>query len=350
LAQTSPVTRRALINQNRLVSNHDDSPGARTCLTEAAVVFGRMKYSRPGFGNDPLPATAEFAWLLQMAQEQADTKYAGDIFTNAYFPIHDTFDRNSTSTVVGLLDVVIYWARFFTDLLPDHVQGLIVVLDNGCDEPYTYEINGGRVDPLGHGDLHDATLDQSLRSTSWANITTIPDGTPDGLRLHHADGCRYALRVYQSPKFRHGYVSNKPVIITVAVSMAFIVFFAIFVVYDRLVERRQRQVERQAKKTDKIVASLFVSDFLVAWIFFSIWQNVRRQESTFLTHTHTILLLLPSFLSSPAPCETGCCSAIHSHPAILWPPRPSTPAASTVSTGPVGYRRLRLKSRRPRWT
>ena len=66
--------------------------------------------------------------------------------------------------------LVIHWARYFTDLLPDNIRGLVFVLDNGCDEPFTYQIDGGMVTPLGHGDLHSTKFDHSMRTASFETV------------------------------------------------------------------------------------------------------------------------------------------------------------------------------------
>lgn len=240
-----------MINQNRA----SNSEGALRCLEEHAVVFEGMQYSRPGFGNDIDPYTAEIAWLLRLANEKK-TKYEGDIFSTVYFPVHDSFAE--VPKAVAVVRVIIHWARFFKHLLPETVKGIIVVLDNSCDEPYTYEINGGDVIPVGHGDLHDPEFDDSMTFATFRDVKTIPDGTTDGMRLGDGE-CPYQIRIYKSMKFRSLFITSQPVIITVSVAFVFVFTIGMFFVYDRLVERRQKLLATKAQQTGAIVSSLFVS-------------------------------------------------------------------------------------------
>jgi hypothetical protein len=51
--------------------------------------------------------------------------------------------------------LAVNWADYFAGLLPDNIKGLMVVLDNGCDSPISFLLNGAEVLFLGEGDLHD---------------------------------------------------------------------------------------------------------------------------------------------------------------------------------------------------
>lgn len=240
-----------MINQNRA----SNSRGALRCLEENAVIFEGMQYSRPGFEDDINPNTAEVAWLLRLANKKR-TKYMGDIFSTVYVPIHNSFSENRTT--VGVVRIIIHWARFFRNILPENIKGIIVVLDNYCDQPYTYEINGGDVVPLGQGDLHDPEFEDTMSYATFKNVSMIRDGTTSGLRLED-DECPYSIRIYMSKKFRSAFVSSRPIIITVAVAIVFVFTIGMFFVYDRLVERRQNLIAAKAEQTGAIVSSLFVS-------------------------------------------------------------------------------------------
>ena len=78
---------------------------------------------------------------------------------------------------------VIHWARYFENLLPESKQGLVFVLENGCDEPYTYRIDGERVISLGHGDLLDKKYDKYRRTATFADVDTFNDGTEAGMKF-----------------------------------------------------------------------------------------------------------------------------------------------------------------------
>lgn len=133
-----------MVNQNRM----SNSLGARQCLQDQAVVFEGMQRSRPGYSDDLNPVTAEIAALLSV-HHRRPMKYLGDIYSTVYFPIRNSFLSNRTT--VGTMRVIIHWARFFEKIFPDSKQGVVVVLENGCDDPFTYRIEGGDVIPLGNG-------------------------------------------------------------------------------------------------------------------------------------------------------------------------------------------------------
>ena len=206
------------------------------------------------YGSDDNPVTAEIAWLLRLANKEA-TLYEGDIFTNIFFPVYNTFDVASRETV-GVMRTVIHWARYFANILPATIQGLVLVLENGCNEPFTYRIDGDKVTPIGHGDLHDRKFDKYMRSETFADINTIADGTEAGMKLHF-DKCPYSIRVYPSDFMVETMTSNTPIVITVSVAIVFLFAVLMFFAYDRLVERRQRILMDKAKRTHRIVASLF---------------------------------------------------------------------------------------------
>jgi class 3 adenylate cyclase len=89
-------------------------------------------------------------------------------------------------------------------------------------------------------------------------LNNIADGTKTGLSLLQGeDQCQYLLRVYPSQVFYNEYVTNTPVKITCAVAFIFLFTTLLFLVYDRLVERRQRLLLSKAERSTAIVSSLF---------------------------------------------------------------------------------------------
>lgn len=248
--QSSPVTQRSIVNQNQ----RPIFPAVEECIKYDEIVFDGMHYSSPGYGSDEDPGTAEIAWLLRLA-ERENVEYKGDIFTNVFLPVHDSFNPRDRK-VVGVMRVVLHWARYFTDLLPESTGGVVFVLDNHCDEAYTYRIDGAHVIPLGHGDLHDTEYDNYMQIASFSEIDTVADGSTEPMRLRF-DKCQYTIRVYPSDYMVNLYRSSTPV--TITLSVAFVFAFAVFMfyVYDRLVENRQRILMDKAKRTHQIVASLF---------------------------------------------------------------------------------------------
>ena len=188
-----------------------------------------MQYAPAGYGSDDNPVTAEIAWLLRLANKDK-TKYEGDIFSTVYFPVYDSFDT-STRQSVAVMRAVIHWARYFENILPDTSRGLVFVLENGCEDPFTYRIDGRKVTPIGHGDLHDRNFDKYMRSGTFADVQTIADGTKEGMQLHY-NKCLYSIRVYPSEDMVDLLTNNTPVVVTVSVAIVFA--FAILMFFVRI--------------------------------------------------------------------------------------------------------------------
>jgi hypothetical protein len=58
-------------------------------------------------------------------------------------------DVNDSSEVVGVIQGVVPWDRYLTNLLPEGVDGITCVLKNTCGQAFTYELDGNRVRLLG---------------------------------------------------------------------------------------------------------------------------------------------------------------------------------------------------------
>jgi len=95
-------------------------------------------------------------------------------------------------------------------------------------------------------------------STDFSNSLKIADGTKSGLKLTQ-EKCPLKLRIYPSQKYEDTHTSSTPAIVTSAVALVFVFTVLMFLVYDRLVERRQRIVLSKAMTTSALVSSLFPS-------------------------------------------------------------------------------------------
>jgi hypothetical protein len=136
-----------------------------------------------------------------------------------------------------------------------------LVFENECNPTFTFQINGPDVFFLGRGDLHDKHFDY-LEVSAWLNdLSEFKGGNEaySGIPLDE-DYCPFHIRVYPSTTMEDDYVTNDATIFTVASIMIFVFTAATFLVYDYLVERRQKKVYGAAKKSTAIVSSLFPSN------------------------------------------------------------------------------------------
>ena len=83
---------------------------------------------------------------IQCADPQEDD-------TDIFYPMTDTVansvsaksgDGNNVEdcTVVGIFSVIFYWRDMLKDILPPESDGIAAVIENACNQSFTYEVNG----------------------------------------------------------------------------------------------------------------------------------------------------------------------------------------------------------------
>lgn len=232
-------------------------------MDEQRIILTGFDVAPPGDIYAEHQMTAISAMWLSFAAGK-EMYYEGDPNSNIYIPVFDSFDDNRTA--VAVINAIINWKTYFTHVLPENIKGVHVVLVNECAGAYTYEVNGAQVKGLGVGDLHDPKFNDLEQSLSFRDITKVSDGTQLGLDLNQ-EGCPYSLHIYPSQAFYDDYSTNNPVVVTCSVAITFVFMAAMFLLYDRLVERRQRLVMFKANQSTALVSSLFpknVRDRLLA--------------------------------------------------------------------------------------
>jgi hypothetical protein len=84
------------------------------------------------------------------------------------------------------------------------------------------------------------------------------DRTYSGLPIVN-NTCPTRLRVFPSQSMEEEYITNNPLLYTIGSVIIFLFTSCIFVLYDVMVERRQRKVMASARQTSAIVSNLFPS-------------------------------------------------------------------------------------------
>ena len=206
--------------------------------------------------NNPGSAAAVAAqndWLKDfLAPGDIVTEPTSDInypvFNTAADHVEIRSDPNAKP--VGIFSVTFFWRDLLTGLLPLGANGVIAVFENGCNQTFTYQIDGPQAVYLGPEDKHDPTFDflekQSHFQDLRASALKQSENVYTGLELTNVS-CPYTLRLYPSATFRSSYYSKNPVIFAVASTFIFLFTSAVFLLYDCLVERRQRKVMRTGK-------------------------------------------------------------------------------------------------------
>jgi hypothetical protein len=194
--------------------------------------------------------------------EGKQTSYLGDPMSHMAVPVFDSLYADDRE-VVAVLMSTFHWSTFLRDILTVKDSGYSVVLENACDEigNFTYRLNGPNVGIVGVGDLHEREFSSYRVDGVFYNIK-VEDGTPDGIPFNQYS-CPYSFHIYPTQEEYDGHVTFQPVIISLSIAAVFAFTIAMFLLYDRLVERRQKVVLARATHSTAIVSSLFVSIPLV---------------------------------------------------------------------------------------
>ena len=257
--QMFPVLETSMVNEN-LLENPKVSKSVQASIEGRSAIVSGFHFAPAGSTTDQDRATAFFATLESMTVGKR-AKYSGDPMSHIIIPIFDSLNGTNRGEVVGVLQAKFHWKDYLEDILPVSDYGYHVVIENGCDPPgenaFTYQVDGPTVKVLGKGDRHDQTF---TKYSVDGNISmdTIKDGTPQGLR-YSDDYCPFAFQVYPTQALRDKYVTNLPIILSLSISVVFVFTIGMFLLYDRLVERRQAIVLAKATQSTAIISSLFVS-------------------------------------------------------------------------------------------
>lgn len=249
LWQTAPLLPRHATNFD-LRAYVSYSTSVDVVFKTGDVVLGGITGADPGNMESPNPASGYYATLLSIARNQPSF-YPGDPFSQAFIPIFDGFseERKVVAAIYGVMN----WAAFFEDTLQRPGQELDVVLENFCDGNFTYSVSKDEVKYKGVGNLHDAELFHMGRSTAFD-----AEAFADNANMKFNQGnCPYTLHVYPTKSLMRQYVTSLPKILTALVAGILAFTIAVFFVYNRLVERRQKRVLNAAVRSNAIVSSIF---------------------------------------------------------------------------------------------
>jgi hypothetical protein len=167
-------------------------------------------------------------------------------------PIFEDFSADAK--IVAHFAAVLEWDLYFENILHAGADGIILVVQDTCNEEFTFEINGPNVTFLGDGDFHDEKYDHLVRTSRFA---TFRKNDEDEDAIEDAEACKFFLYIYPSDKMQGAYTTNAAALATMAVVLIFFFTALVFVLYDRMVQLRQEKVLNTANRTNEIVASLF---------------------------------------------------------------------------------------------
>jgi class 3 adenylate cyclase len=206
-------------------------------------------------GNVSHPELTTFFYANLFSFEAGEyVDYTGEPMSSVYVPVVDSF-KDDRKTVAVLFSVI-KWGAYFENMLNPNAQPVQVVLENTCDGPFTYEIRGPNVEYIGKGNLANKKYEDMSQVVDLDDADFVAEETTIALTLNQ-DLCQYTLTVYPTVEMDEHYNDVFPLAITCTVAAVFIFTAVVFVLYDMMVERRQRMVLDTAKRSTAIVSSIF---------------------------------------------------------------------------------------------
>jgi class 3 adenylate cyclase len=191
---------------------------------------------------------------LQLVEGATDSDSVTSLL---YLPI--VADLHVTGVVLGWMD----WSEYLKAPLGESADGLVCILSNHCavTESQAFQVVAKENEPVTLKVLPEFLPSNTLMLDleQVLEVASIFEDMP-GLTTNipfHDDYCPYTLHIYPTFAVRDRQLTNQPTTYTVAIVGVFVFCSIVFLVYDCLVERRQRKVMKSAARTHEIVAGLF---------------------------------------------------------------------------------------------
>ena len=175
------------------------------------------------------------------------------------YPIFDQVDHFQDRKVVAVIDLDVEFGPLFSSVLPSGSSPLLCVVRNPCSQVFSYKVTGETATYLGPEDLHNTKYDTMMVEALLTDF--YQDESKDRLDYNGApvnkDFCPWVLNVYATQEMEDAHLTSKPVYYMCAILGIFLFTCTVFVLYDRIVESRQRKVMSTANISHNIVSSLF---------------------------------------------------------------------------------------------
>lgn len=174
--------------------------------------------------------------------------------------ILDRLNDDENAEVVGFISGGVAWDHAMKNLLPEGVSHITAVIQNNCNQSYTFDIDGPGANFVGTGDLHETAYDR-YKVTADLNVHKHP------LSAQTPGHCFFWLDLYPTQRFENAYNTNTPEVFAIVVACTFVMIAVALYCYHVLVEKRNSKLVKTTAKSQGIVAQLFpdqVRDQLMA--------------------------------------------------------------------------------------
>jgi Adenylate and Guanylate cyclase catalytic domain len=176
----------------------------------------------------------------------------GEATSDMYYPVFSF--SSAIPRLVGAVAIEFLWSTFITGAVPPLSNLVTLVIENDCDQAYTYRIDETDLILQGDTDLHDPKYTSWGRTTSYEDYDTLLSLNGGG---NDAKYCLFKFRVHPTQALEDLFITKAPMQYAAATSAIFLFTSIVFIVYDLMVRRRQLKVMASAKRTNNIVSSLF---------------------------------------------------------------------------------------------
>jgi class 3 adenylate cyclase len=174
-----------------------------------------------------------------------------------FYPVTSPY----SSEIVGALSMPIRWQSLLRSAVPRNGIYAEVLVESSCGEAQTYRVRkeGFNMEWIGPGDTHDPAYDDMVLRTTYDNFndlrySTVRSGYKGNEDTAH---CAYRFSVYPTAALESQYITNDPLMYSIAVLCLMAFMSSVFLFYDFLVRRRQAKIMKAAMQTDTIVSALF---------------------------------------------------------------------------------------------
>ncbi|KAG7371467.1 adenylate cyclase [Nitzschia inconspicua] len=178
-------------------------------------------------------------------------------------PIFDDF--NDDAEVVGFMLATLNWEQIFQDISFKKGAPVVVEVNANCSSGFSYLITGEKLEFLGKSvNRHDKKYDNFTELTGIMTPVESREGYPPVIHEHRPTDsehdlshCTYTMNTYPTVQFEEKYHTAQPIWFSVMVASTFVFTAMVFLVYDILVQKRQKKLLSSAKRSHAIVSSLF---------------------------------------------------------------------------------------------
>lgn len=257
---TAPIRSHSVLPRDLATVVNKES--VLSCIQDHKVAVSKA-YMIADPGDKSLEEENE-AWADYFSSYITSGENPMEPLSDFYYPmILDLLDHRSVRSspdydpsqhqIAGILSQSIYWRDMIKDILPQDSNGYLAVFKTPCNPKFTYEINGRAVRYVGAGDLHDSKYDNMGVSSSLRDLIEIHAGNNGNYHIPIAhDVCPWNVIVYPSPELENAFVTTNPLSYSAVTFCIFVFVAAIFLLYDFMVERRQRIVMASAIQTNNV--------------------------------------------------------------------------------------------------